>query len=42
MRTALRLLLQTSIVLTAVVLVFMDPVLSCLGAEGTIRPLGEE
>ena len=42
MRTALRLLLLTSIVLTAVMLIFMDPVLSFLGAEGTIRPLGEE
>lgn len=41
-RTALRLLLLTSIVLTAVMLIFMDPVLSFLGAEGTIRPLGEE
>ena len=39
--TALRLLLLTSIVLTAVILIFMDPVLSFLGAEGTIRPLGE-
>lgn len=33
-RTALRLLLLTSIVLTAVMLIFMDPVLSFLGAEG--------
>ncbi len=33
-RTALRLLLLTSIVLTAVMLIFMDPVLSFLGGRG--------